>query len=332
MIVDVASTYTFAGSGQFAGGSSLVKKNTGTLVLNTVNTYGGGTIISNGTIQLGVNNAVSSTGSGDVSLVSPGKLDLNGFTDAINGLDGSGTVDVANGGASTLTIGANNNSGTFTGKIQNASGTMSIVKNGTGSQILGGSNSYTGTTVTYVNGAAAQVKLTPDYPTTWTDFGVLFPNKLAGNGGIFYCPALDDKKSPLGSLQYSPLLSTSSASGDSPNCRGSYVCNPHVVNPAGNSSNVDHVRQYTKASSVNGRIMFGMDFIDSTQFDSTGSVLINGINFAHSRSKGWNVLFSDGSVVFKNDRAAAKAAYLAGGFPSLYDVKGINDLATSFEQ
>ncbi len=147
VIVDAASTYTFAGSGQIAGGSSLIKKNTGTLVLNTVNTYGGGTVVSNGTIQLGANNAVSSTGSGDVSLVTPGTLDLNGFTDAINGLNGNGTVDVANGGSSTLTIGANNNGGSFSGKIQNTSGTIGIVKNGTGVQILGGSNSYSGTTV-----------------------------------------------------------------------------------------------------------------------------------------------------------------------------------------
>ena len=143
--VDAAATYTFSGSGQFAGGSSLVKKNTGTLVLNTVNTYGGGTIVSNGTIQLGANNAVSSTGSGDVNLVS-GKLDLNGFSDTINGLNGAGTVDVANGGSSTLTIGANNNGGSFSGQILNTSGTMSVVKNGTGVQTLSGSNSYSGTT------------------------------------------------------------------------------------------------------------------------------------------------------------------------------------------
>jgi hypothetical protein len=45
-----------------------------------------------------------------------------------------------------------------------------------------------------------------------------------------------------------------------------------------------------------------------------------------------NFLFSDDSVIFKNDRAAAKAAYMAGGFPSQYDVFGINLMATSFEQ
>ena len=185
--------------------------------------------------------------------------------------------------------------------------------------------------LTYVSAATAQVKLTPDYPTTWTDFGVLYPNKLAGDGGIFYCPALNDKGSPLGSLQYSPLLSTSSGAGDFNNCRGSYICNPHVVNPVA-GGNAGNLRKYSKSSTINGRVMIGMDFIDWTQFDSSGNVLINGVNFAHSRSKGWNVLFSDDSVTFNNNKAAAKAAYIAGGFPSQYDIKGINDLATSFEQ
>jgi len=185
--------------------------------------------------------------------------------------------------------------------------------------------------LTYVNGATTQVKLTPDYPTTWTDFGVLFQSKFAGNGGIFYCPALNDKGSPLGSLYYSPLLSTSNGSGDAANCRGSYICNPHVVNPV-TGGDTGNLRKYTKSSMVTGRIMFGMDFIDYTQFDTSGNVLINGVNFAHSRSKGWNVLFSDDSVSFSNNRAAAKAAYVAGGFPSQYDILGINTLATSFEQ
>ncbi len=106
-----------------------------------------------------------------------------------------------------------------------------------------------------------------------------------------------------------------------------------MVNPvAGVNSNTGNLRKYTKASSVSGRIMFGMDFIDWTQFDASGNVLINSANFAHSRSKGWNVLFSDDSVSFNNNQAAAKAAYVAGGFPGMYDIKGINDLATSFEQ
>jgi prepilin-type N-terminal cleavage/methylation domain-containing protein len=185
--------------------------------------------------------------------------------------------------------------------------------------------------LTYVAAASAQVKLTPDYATTWTDFGALFPTKFAGDGGIFYCPALNDKGSAIGSLPYTPLLSTSSNPGDFNNCRGSYICNPHVVNAAA-GGNAGNLRKYTKSSLISGRVMIGMDYIEYNQFDSSGNVLYNGVDFAHSRSKGWNVLFSDDSVTFNNNLAAAKAAYVAGGFPSQYDIKGINDLAATFEQ
>jgi hypothetical protein len=107
------------------------------------------------------------------------------------------------------------------------------------------------------------------------------------------------------------------------NMRGSHICNPHVADPA-TGGNKGNLRKYSKASMVNGRIIFGMDYIDYTQFSGSGDVLISGVDFAHSRSKGWNVLFSNGSVAFSRNLAAAKAAYVAGGFPSAYDIKGIN--------
>ena len=185
----------------------------------------------------------------------------------------------------------------------------------------------------YVDGATAQVRLYPETSTaSYTDFGLLYKNKLAGNGNVFFCPSLNVKGSILGNTYYSPVLSTSSQASDWPNCRGSYICNPHVVNPSGNNNNVDHVRKYAKTSSLTQRVMFGMDFIDYTQFDSSGNVMTEGPNFAHSRSKGWNILYSDASVDFKKNGPATKAAYQAGGFPSQYDVYGINLLANSFEQ
>jgi prepilin-type N-terminal cleavage/methylation domain-containing protein len=176
----------------------------------------------------------------------------------------------------------------------------------------------------------AGVKLNVNNPTiTYTDFGALLPAKLAGDGKVFFCPSLNDKGSNLGSLAYSPILTfnDSSPPDGNGNVRGSYVCNPHVDNPSAASPS----RLYQKASNVKGRVLFGMDFIDYTQFDSSGNVLISGKDFAHSRSKGWNVLFSDGSVSFGKNLAAAKAAYVAGGFPSQYDIKGINQLADALE-
>ena len=77
--------------------------------------------------------------------------------------------------------------------------------------------------------------------------------------------------------------------------------------------------------------MFAMDFIDYTQFDGSGDVLVEGKDFAHSRSKGWNVMFSDGSVSFGRNLVAAKAAWNAPSFRTQYDTLGINLLADALE-
>ncbi len=178
------------------------------------------------------------------------------------------------------------------------------------------------------------VKVDVNNPTIkFTDFGALLPAKFVGDGKIFYCPSLNAKGSVLGSMYYEPILTfkDSVPPDGNGNVRGSYVCNPHVVDPMTGGS-AGNLRKFAKASAVKGRVLFGMDFIDYTQFSSTGDVLVEGKDFAHSRSKGWNVLFSDGSVSFGKNLAAAKAAYVAGGFPSQYDTKGINLLAASLEQ
>lgn len=142
-----ANDYTFTGSGVIAGTASLLKKSPGTLNLNTVNTYSGGTVVSNGVLVLGADNAVPSTGAGDVQVTSPGKLDVNGHQDTINALTGNGTIDnVTSGGTSVLTVGNNDNSGTFSGLIQNTTGTVGLTKAGNGVETLSSANSYTGPT------------------------------------------------------------------------------------------------------------------------------------------------------------------------------------------
>src|ERR1019366_3639384 len=109
--------------------SSLISTGTGTLVLsNANNNYSGGTTISAGVLQLGVANAIpGNTVAGDVT--DNATLDLNGHSATINGLNGSGTVyNTASGTTPTLTIGANGDSGTFSGTIQDSSGTLSLAK------------------------------------------------------------------------------------------------------------------------------------------------------------------------------------------------------------
>ena len=127
--------------------SILTSTGAGTLVLsNANNNYSGGTTISAGVLQQGVANAIpGNTIAGDVT--NNATLDLNGHSATINGLNGSGTVDTTAVGTPTLTVGANGNNGTFSGTIQNSSGTLSLTKVGAGTETLSGGYFYSGVTV-----------------------------------------------------------------------------------------------------------------------------------------------------------------------------------------
>jgi prepilin-type N-terminal cleavage/methylation domain-containing protein len=187
----------------------------------------------------------------------------------------------------------------------------------------------------WFNSSAPGYKL----PQSWTQFdgnnyyqglGMLYPQKLAGNGRVFYCPSLNAKNSMIGSKIYEPLLTTTTSQNDVNNpgsVRTSYIYNPWVANPSG-SSDSDLTRLYQKSSQVNSRKLFGMDFIDSTAWLTGGDVNTKSIDFAHSLSKGWNVLFTDASVEFRKVNARTKAVYALGGFNNgQYDIQGICDLA-----
>jgi len=135
--------------GAISGSGSLTVES-GSQTLSAANTYAGGTTISSGTLQVGAVNAVpGGTVGGDVT--NNGTLDLSSHSDTINALVGGGTVDTIAGGSPTLTLGANGDSGVFTGIIQNSSGTLSLAKTGAGAQVLDNVNTYSGNT-TIANG------------------------------------------------------------------------------------------------------------------------------------------------------------------------------------
>lgn len=141
--VDGTKNYTFTGSG-IGGTASLTKKGSGTLTLSNPNAYTGATVISAGTLRLGATGAIpDGSGAGDVSLASGATMDLNGFSDGINGLSGAGTVDNT-GGTATLTVGLDNDGGAFTGVIQ---GAVALTKQGTNALVLRGTSSHSGATV-----------------------------------------------------------------------------------------------------------------------------------------------------------------------------------------
>ncbi|HSI14201.1 MAG TPA: autotransporter-associated beta strand repeat-containing protein, partial [Chthoniobacter sp.] len=125
----------------------LTKNGTGTLIISSAsNNYLGNTVVTLGTLQLGADNAIpSGTGKGNVTV--NGTLDVNGHDQQINGLTGSGTIDnTAAATSKTLTVGANNQTSTFNGVIQNTGGTLAVTKTGTGALTLIGNSTYTGDT------------------------------------------------------------------------------------------------------------------------------------------------------------------------------------------
>jgi len=116
------------------------------------------------TITCGDNNVIpNGFGYGNVSLVgfAVGTItwNLNGFNQTVNGLSSTGTgtsIFIENTtGTATLTIGNNDQSGTFGGVLEDAGGPLALTKIGGGVETLSGANSYTGPTT--VNGGTLAV-------------------------------------------------------------------------------------------------------------------------------------------------------------------------------
>ena len=138
-IVDISGTNVSPLSVAFNSGSYTLQ---GT---NTIAGPGSVTVASGATLKLGSSNKLpDGAGAGNVAI--NGTLDLNGYSDTVNGLTGSGSVDnTAATTTSTLTVGANAGS-TFSGSLKNTGGTLALSKSGNTDVILTGSNSYNGAT------------------------------------------------------------------------------------------------------------------------------------------------------------------------------------------
>ena len=150
-------------SGNISGSAGLRLYNAGTAILSGTNTYSGATVIANtATLRQGVANAIPyGSGKGNLSITNAsGTLDLGGFNCNLNGFGNSvGIIDNKTGGGNvTLTIGNNNGGGTHSGPIKNTTGTLALVKTGTGTTTLSGSAStYNGHT-TITGGGVLQIQ------------------------------------------------------------------------------------------------------------------------------------------------------------------------------
>jgi prepilin-type N-terminal cleavage/methylation domain-containing protein len=145
------------------------------------------------------------------------------------------------------------------------------------------------------------------------NLGYLYPAKLIGDGRLLFDPSYPPS-SALSSANYSSsgLLSYASPPiNGSTGIRCSYTYNP-VVAPG---SGATGLRLFQKAGQVKGRRTFILDYLDS-QMNTPGY-------FAHLRSKGWNMAFTDGSVAFSKPDPTTYSLIAAGGYPATIGV--LND-------
>jgi autotransporter-associated beta strand protein len=141
-VTNTSKAYTISGSGSVGGASSLTKSGSGTLTVNTANSFSGGLNLNGGILSF---SALTNLGAGAINFAG-GTLQYNGNSDDIS----VRTVTFNAGGATIDTAG---NTVTFASPVGN-SGAGGLTKTGAGTLTLTGTNKYTGNTVV-ANGTLA---------------------------------------------------------------------------------------------------------------------------------------------------------------------------------
>lgn len=132
------------------------------------------------------------------------------------------------------------------------------------------------------------------------NLGYLYGAKLIADGRLLFDPSYEPS-SPLGSDPYtaSGFLSYGDINNN-PGVRFSYTYNPIVPT----NSTTTGIRTFQKTNQVKGRRTFIMDYIDSQ--------MNNPVYFAHYKSHGWEMGFTDGSVLFSKPDNATYALITSG--------------------
>jgi prepilin-type N-terminal cleavage/methylation domain-containing protein len=142
------------------------------------------------------------------------------------------------------------------------------------------------------------VNSSPGNNWEFQNLGFVYDAKLIGDGKVLYCPSFANAAgSVLTADTYSTprFMSTDNGqSGGAYRVRSSIDFNPHA------DSTKNNLRLYQKTSDAGragvGHKLFAMDYIGGGSIGGSTPSGYNPINFPHYPSKGWDILFTDGSV------------------------------------
>ena len=130
--------------------------NTGLVTIGNTDTLQIGSAVTNGNSSIPFNSTVNVLGTFDLNGNSPEIASLTGASNVVGNTTYAGTVTTSASGSNvTLTVASASVSSTFSGVIQNGSGTLNLLKLGSNTQTLAGANTYTGTTT--ISGGTLQI-------------------------------------------------------------------------------------------------------------------------------------------------------------------------------
>jgi len=131
------------------------------------------------------------------------------------------------------------------------------------------------------------------------NLGYAFIGGQLANPRVLFCPSFSSD-SLLSADKYStPAFMSTGPDGIT---RSTVMFNPRVVNAAGyDADKKNRVRACQRTVDAKGHRLFALDYLES---GVSGGVDYTPTGFAHYPSKGWNVLFNDGSASFVFSKGA----------------------------
>lgn len=249
----------------------------GKVVLANTSGYGAdrGVAINGGSLQLSGSNS-DLINNNEAFTVNTGTFDLNGKSEAVASIGGSGGTirNSLAASTSTLYVGSGpggSTSASYAGVIENGAGTLKLTKEGSGTQTLTGTNTYTGATT--ISGGTLALGSTGSIDgTSGVSLGTSGTFDVSAKSGGYTVAALTGSGNVIGAL----TVSTTLAIGNSP---GTTTFSSDLTIGAGATSTFE----FTDTAFTGGTFDLAQGGVGAQNVDFGGGTL--------------NLLFSGGSYV-----------------------------------